>query len=220
MIELAESDRSRAYAGQGVDHGSLKFDRERLAVIPCFLALPGRLLPVPAACFAILGCEQAVAGCLRAVLCGALALLGGLGHDFDAAECPCALLPPGRRVELGHRQVPGVSGLVAGESRKISEVRDRVALLGDPQTLTCGLRALRGGALTDATAEFVSCPIDTGCEIVIAGGLVAVGGDLVALRAGLIAFRGAVTSDRERLVSLACGLIALGQRPLAVAGKR
>jgi hypothetical protein len=129
---------------------------------------------------------------LRAVLCGALALLGGTGDELDAAERACALLLVGRGFELGHCHVSGVGGLVAGESRKISEVRAGVALLGDPETLPCGLVADLGGALADATAELVGGLIDAGCEVVVAGRLVAVGRDLVALGARLIALRGAV----------------------------
>jgi hypothetical protein len=99
-------------------------------------------------------------------------------------------------------------------------VRDRVALLGDAQTLTRGLLALRGGALTDATAELVSRAIDAGREVVVAGGLVAVGRDLVALAAGLIALSGAVIGVGERLVGLTGGLITLEQQGSPAVGRR
>jgi len=141
-------------------------------------------------------------------------------HEFDAGECPSALLLVGHGLKLGHRHVPGVGGLVTCQRSKIPETRDRVALLGDSQPLPGALLALPGGALSDATADLVSRPVYAGCEILIAGGLVPVGCDLIALRAGLIALRGAVIGIRERLVSLAGALIALGQRPLIAAGKR
>ncbi len=99
-------------------------------------------------------------------------------------------------------------------------MRDRVALLGDAQTLTGGLLALRSRALTDATAELVSHAIDAGREVVIAGGLVAVGRDLVALAAGLIALSGAVIGVGKRLVGLTGGLITLEQQRSPAAAER
>jgi hypothetical protein len=129
-------------------------------------------------------------------------------------------VPLAGSLELCHRQVPGIGGLVACECRKISEVRDCIALLGDPQTLSGSVFALPGGALADITAELVSGPIESRCEIVITGGLVAIGRGLVAFRACLIVLRAAVIGIRERLVSLAGALIAVGERPLIAAGKR
>jgi len=169
---------------------------------------------------AVLRCEQAVAGYLRAVLCGALALLRGAGDELETGERTCALVLIGGGVELRHRQIPGVGGLVAGQCGQIPEPRDRVALIGYVQTVPGGQFTLPSRALADTTAELVSCPIDAGCEIVIAGGLVAGGRDLVELRTGLIVLRGALIGIGERLISLAGSLIALDQRPLIAAGQR
>ena len=68
VIELTQSDPSRAGARQGVDRGSGEFDGERLAVVPGLLALPGGCFAVPGSCLAVLGGQQAMAGCLRSVL--------------------------------------------------------------------------------------------------------------------------------------------------------
>jgi hypothetical protein len=103
-----------------------------------------------------------MAGCLHAVLRGAPPLLGGTGHKLYARECPCVILLLGRSFELGHRHVPGFGRLVPRDSRKISELRDGIALLGDPQAIPRGLFALPGGALAHITAELVSGLIDAG----------------------------------------------------------
>ncbi len=175
------------------------------------MALPCRQLPVTGSCLAVRGRERAVLGGVGPELRGVPALRGGTCDELYACQRACVVALRGRGVELCHRLVTRVSGLVARERGKISEVGDLVAPLGNLQTPRSGLITLTGGAPADVTTEFVRSPRHARGEIVIACGLVAIGGELVTLRARLIGVSGCLIGIGQCLVGLAGGLLARGK---------
>jgi hypothetical protein len=175
---------------------------------------------VTGALLAVCRRSLAVAGRLRAMLCGlhagvsgAPALLGGAHDDVSGADRKRVVVLA-IDITLRDRQIARCGSLISCQRRQIASLGARVALAGARKAGRCGLLALERRAATDVTAGLVLAGIGAMREIAIAGRLIAIGGGLVAVRACLVSLTARLIAIGQRLVAIGKRLLAVGERAL------
>lgn len=173
---------------------SLPFPREWVADSARTGTLLGCLVAIVCRALAVLGSQRALLGRFRTVLSGSPALLDGGHHDIAASKRALVVLPLTGTVALHHRHVARVGRPVSLRRRTIPGSGDLVTRGRSGQThpralITLIARpiALIGRVRAHATAVVVLAPIAAGGEVAIAGRLILIGRHLVAVSAGLVA---------------------------------
>ena len=158
---------------------------------------------------------RAMLGSLRAMMRGALSLLGGAHDDLHAADRAFGVVVK-PRVLVRHREIARGGRVVACRGGDVTGVRCCVSLAGDLQSHAGGLLALAGRTLADIAAELMGFRVDAVGKVTIACGLIAIRRVLIGIGQRLVVLAAGVVGVGQRLVGVGEGLLAIGEGLLAV----